>query len=69
MSSEFLSGDALGPNAENASRCFFAGRFKCRLLVMRVAPVERVGGAAEEEAVVRSNLSNFLLFAVLLSRL
>ena len=52
MFSEFLSGDALAPNAENMSRCFFKGRFKCRLLVMRVAPVEGVGGAAEEEAVV-----------------
>ena len=37
------------PNAENLSRCFFKGRFKCRLLVMRVAPVEGVGGAAEGE--------------------
>ena len=38
------------------SRCFFKGRFKCRLLVMRVAPVEGVGGAegeaAEEEEAV-----------------
>ena len=53
--SEFLSGDALEPNAENMSRCFFKGRFKCRLLVMRVAPVE--GGEAAEgegEAAARS---------------
>ena len=50
VSSEFLSGDALVPNAENMSRCFFKGRFKCRLLVMRVAPVERVGGAEGEAA-------------------
>ena len=48
--SEFLSGDALVPNAENMSRCFFKGRFKCRLLVMRVAPIERVGGAEGETA-------------------
>ena len=46
VSSEFLSGDCLEPNTENMSRFFFKGRFKCRLLVMHVAPVEGVGGAA-----------------------
>ncbi len=51
MSSEFLSGDALVPNAENVSRCFFAGRFKCRLLVMRVAAVEGGEAAAEVSTV------------------
>jgi len=40
LGSEFLDGGVLVASAENASRCFFGERFKSRILVMRVGPIE-----------------------------